>query len=127
MSRIGTALQSIGPFGIGARLPFVMLPGGAAVALFAQIAREAGPAAASGAVVVTGLAVAVLAPVFTRLMRFFPPVVLGTMIVVVGVNLVKINAGLVSDTPAGRRRGRSRWSRSRWARSSSPIGSCPVA
>jgi uracil-xanthine permease len=101
VSGIGTALQSIGPFGIGARLPFVMLPGGAAVALFAQIAREAGPAAASGAVVVTGLAVVVLAPVFTRLMRFFPPVVLGTMIIVVGVNLVKINAGLVSDTPAG--------------------------
>jgi len=101
LSGIGTAVQSTGPFGIGARLPFVMLPGGAAVALFIQVAQAAGPATASGAVLVAALLMVVAAPLFTSLMRFFPPVVLGAMIVVIGVNLVRINANLLVDTPRG--------------------------
>ena len=35
---IGTLLQSFGPFGIGARLPFIMVPGGAPIVIFLVIA-----------------------------------------------------------------------------------------
>ncbi|HEX4360630.1 MAG TPA: solute carrier family 23 protein [Pseudonocardia sp.] len=101
MSGIGTALQSLGPWRIGARMPFVMLPGGAAVALFIQIAQAAGPATAVGAVLITGLFLLVAAPLFAALMRFFPAVVLGSMIIVIGLNLIKITAGLLVDTSAG--------------------------
>jgi len=100
MSGIGTALQSLGPWRIGARMPFVMLPGGAAVALFIQIAQAAGPATAVGAVLITGLFLLVAAPLFAALMRFFPAVVLGSMIIVIGLNLIKITAGLLVDTSA---------------------------
>ncbi|MDT7637990.1 MAG: hypothetical protein QOC83_2278, partial [Pseudonocardiales bacterium] len=101
LSGIGTAIQSLGPWRLGARMPFVMLPGGAAVALFIQIAQATGPATAVGAVLVTGLFLLVTAPLFASLMRFFPAVVLGSMIIVIGLNLVKITAGLLVDTAAG--------------------------
>ncbi|MDT7624970.1 MAG: hypothetical protein QOF99_5871 [Pseudonocardiales bacterium] len=101
LSGIGTAIQSLGPWRLGARMPFVMLPGGAAVALFIQIAQATGPATAVGAVLVTGLFLLVTAPLFASLMRFFPAVVLGSMIIVIGLNLIKITAGLLVDTAAG--------------------------
>ena len=96
LSGLGTVIQSLGPWRVGARLPFVMLPGGAAVALFIQIAQATDPATATGAVLVTGLFLLIAAPAFTILMRFFPTVVLGTMVVVIGLNLVKITAGLLA-------------------------------
>src|SRR5690606_39208957 len=42
LSGLGSILQSLGPWKIGARLPFVMLPGGAPVVLFAAIAQQHG-------------------------------------------------------------------------------------
>jgi xanthine/uracil permease len=101
LSGIGTAIQSLGPCRLGARLPFVMLPGGASVVLFIQVARATTPATATGAVLCAGLFMLVVAPLFTRLMRYFPAVVLGSMIVVVGLNLIKITVGLLADTPRG--------------------------
>lgn len=48
---IGTLIQSFGPGGIGARLPFVMLPGGAPIVLFILIAQQSDLPTASGAVI----------------------------------------------------------------------------
>lgn len=96
---VGTILQSVGLpgwAGLGARLPFVMLPGGAAVVLFLQIATASGPATATGAVLLTAALGLVLAPFAGRIVRFVPPVVIATMIVVIGVNLVKVAAGLIA-------------------------------
>ncbi|QIS15127.1 uracil-xanthine permease family protein [Nocardia arthritidis] len=95
-SGVGTILQSGGRFGIGAGLPFVMLPGGAAVVLFIQIAQESGPATASGAVILTAAAGFVLVPVARRLVTRLPAVVIASMIVVIGVNLVKVAGALIT-------------------------------
>lgn len=95
MCGIGTILQSMGWLHLGARLPFVMLPGGAAVVLFLQIAEESGPATATGAVILTAAVGLVLSPVAGRVARFVPPVVIASMIVVIGVNLVKVAGGLI--------------------------------
>jgi uracil-xanthine permease len=99
LSGLGTLLQSFGPWGLGARLPFVMLPGGAPVVLFLMIAKEHGLPTASGAVILTGVFYFVVLPVFARLLRFFPTVVIGTMIVIIGVNLIKVSAVLVTGRP----------------------------
>jgi len=101
ISGIGTLLQSLGLWRFGGRLPFVMLPGGAAVALFIQIAQATDAATATGSVLITAVFVTLVAPVFTRFVRLFPPVVLGSMIVVIGVNLIKINAALLVDSSGG--------------------------
>ncbi|WP_420000455.1 uracil-xanthine permease family protein [Streptomyces boninensis] len=99
LSGLGSLLQSFGPWKVGVRLPFVMLPGGAPLILFLAIAQEHGVRTASGAVIITAAFYFVVLPVFSRLLRFFPPLVIGTMIVIVGVNLVKVGGLLVTGQP----------------------------
>ncbi|MEW2252894.1 solute carrier family 23 protein [Streptomyces sp. NPDC006975] len=99
LSGIGSLLQSLGPWGFGARLPFVMLPGGAPLVLFLSIADEHGLRTATGAVILTAVFCFVVLPLFSRLLKFFPTLVIGTMIVIVGVNLVKVGALLITGRP----------------------------
>ena len=40
--------------------------------------------------IVAGLAIMLLAPVFGRLLRFFPPLVTGTVILIIGVSLLPV-------------------------------------
>ncbi|MNJ22771.1 Uric acid transporter UacT [compost metagenome] len=96
---LGTLLQSLGLRGCGARLPFIMLPGGAPIMLFILIAQQNGVATASGAVILTGVFYFLVLPVFRRLLRFFPSVVVGTMLLLVAVNLVKLSGQLIVGQP----------------------------
>src|SRR5476651_2147570 len=45
---LGTLLQSFGPFGSGARMPFIMVPGGAPIVIFVTIAQQTNLATAAG-------------------------------------------------------------------------------
>ncbi|MCK1798073.1 uracil-xanthine permease family protein [Streptomyces sp. XM4193] len=99
LSGVGSLIQSLGPWKFGPRLPFVMLPGGAPLILFLAIAEQHGVRTATGAVIITAVFYFVVLPVFSRLLRFFPALVIGTMIVIVGVNLVKVGAVLVTGRP----------------------------
>ncbi|WP_246095019.1 uracil-xanthine permease family protein [Streptomyces roseicoloratus] len=99
LSGVGSLIQSLGPWKFGPRLPFMMLPGGAPLVLFLAIAGQHGLRTACGAVILTALFTFVVLPVFSRLLRFFPALVIGTMIVIVGVNLVKVGAVLVTGRP----------------------------
>ncbi|MEV7728913.1 uracil-xanthine permease family protein [Streptomyces sp. NPDC087917] len=99
LSGVGSLIQSLGPWKFGPRLPFVMLPGGAPLILFLAIADQHGLRTASGAVILTAVFYFVVLPVFSRLLTFFPALVIGTMIVIVGVNLVKVGAVLVTGRP----------------------------
>ncbi|PSJ45175.1 MULTISPECIES: uracil-xanthine permease family protein [Zobellella] len=96
---IGTLLQSIGWRGFGARLPFIMLPGGAPIVLFILIAQQTDVATASGAVILTALFYFLVLPVFKKFLRFFPSVVVGTMLLLVAINLVKISGFLIVGKP----------------------------
>lgn len=98
----GTILQSFGPGGFGARLPFIMVPGGAPIAIFLAIAQQTDIQTAVGAVIITALFYFLALPVFRRLLRFFPPIVVGTMLLLVSINLIKIYGGTItgkSGTP----------------------------
>lgn len=106
LSGLGTLLQSFGPWKMGAKLPFVMLPGGAPIVLFLMIAQEHGIQTASGAVILTAIFYFLVLPLFTQLLKFFPTVVIGTMIVVIGVNLVKVSAFLITGEPGSKDFGR---------------------
>jgi uracil-xanthine permease len=99
LSGIGSLIQSLGPWKFGPRLPFMMLPGGAPLILFLAIAEQHGLRTASGAVILTAAFTFIVLPVFSRLLTFFPALVIGTMIVIVGVNLVKVGAVLVTGRP----------------------------
>ncbi|WP_258177517.1 uracil-xanthine permease family protein [Streptomyces solincola] len=95
----GTLLQSLGPWRIGARLPFVMLPGGAATALFLQVAGEHGAATASGSVILAALLLLAVLPLYARAVRLFPPLVMGVTVLLIGVSMVRVAAGLVTGGP----------------------------
>ncbi|MFD9726060.1 uracil-xanthine permease family protein [Streptomyces sp. NPDC059072] len=99
LSGVGSLIQSLGPWKFGPRLPFVMLPGGAPLILFLAIAEQHGVRTATGAVIISAAFYFVVLPVFSRLLKFFPTLVIGTMIVIVGVNLVKVGALLVTGRP----------------------------
>lgn len=99
LSGIGSIIQSFGVGPFGPRMPFVMLPGGAPVILYIGIAQEHGARTAAGAVILTGVFYFLVLPIFTKLLRFFPSLVIGVMITVVGINLVKVGAQLIFGQP----------------------------
>jgi uracil-xanthine permease len=96
---LGTLLQSFGPVGFGARLPFIMVPGGAPIVIFVTIAQQTNLATAAGAVILTAIAYFVLLPIFARCLRYFPRLVIGTILLLVAVNLVKIYGGIITGQP----------------------------
>ncbi len=93
---VGTLLQSFGPWKFGARLPFVMVPGGAPIVMFVTIAQQRDLPTASGAVILTALFYFLVLPVFARCLRYFPKIVIGTLLLLVSINLVKVYGGIIA-------------------------------
>ncbi|WP_371791364.1 purine/pyrimidine permease [Streptomyces sp. NBC_01471] len=92
----GTLLQSLGVWKVGVRLPFVMLPGGAATALFLQVAKDHGPATATGSVVLAAALLGAVLPFYARIVRLFPPLVMGVTVLLIGIGMIKVGAQLVT-------------------------------
>ncbi|WP_381561903.1 uracil-xanthine permease family protein [Streptomyces eurythermus] len=97
----GALLQSLGVWRIGGRLPFVMLPGGAATALFLQIAQEHGAPTATGSVLLAAALLLAVLPLYTRVVRLFPPLVMGVTVLLIGIAMIRVAARLVTG-PDGR-------------------------
>ncbi|RLV10001.1 uracil permease [Streptomyces griseocarneus] len=104
---VATLLQTIGFWKVGARLPFVNGVSFAGVAPMLAVAdaqphrRDALPVI-YGAVMVAGVLGFVLAPYFCRLVRFFPPVVSGTVITLIGISLLPVSFGWIQGGRADR-------------------------
>ncbi len=101
---IVTLIQSLG-FGrhFGIRLPVMMGVTFAAVGPLVAMAGQGGPDAARaifGAIIGAGLLSIALAPLMSRLLRFFPPVVTGTIIAVIGISLMRVGIGWAMGGPA---------------------------
>lgn len=65
----------------------------AAVGPMITIGTAHGVTAIYGSVIACGVFMMLLAPVFGRLIRFFPPLVTGTIILIIGVSLMRVAAG----------------------------------
>lgn len=94
---IASIIQSIGFWKIGVRLPLLQGVTFTAVAPMIAIATGAGGGVAGllavyGAVIVAGAITFFMAPFFSQLVRFFPPVVTGTVITVIGLALLPVAA-----------------------------------
>ncbi|MDO5492724.1 MAG: nucleobase:cation symporter-2 family protein [Nesterenkonia sp.] len=91
---LATVLQSVGLPYLGAKLPLVQGVSFAGVAT--MLAILAGPGndltTVLGAVIVASLAGFVIAPFFASIIRFFPPVVTGTVITAIGLSLIPVAA-----------------------------------
>jgi uric acid transporter len=99
-----TLIQSFGMtryFGI--KLPVMMGVTFAAVGPMVAIANSVpgvdGARAIFGAGIGAGVLALLLAPVMSRMLRFFPPVVTGTIILVIGITLMRVGVGWAMGGP----------------------------
>lgn len=99
MCGLGSLLQSFGPAKLGAKLPFIMVPGGAPIVMFLGIAQARDLQTACGAVILTSLFDFLILPIFTRVLRFFPKIVIGTLLLLVSINLLKVYGGIIAGKP----------------------------
>jgi xanthine permease len=90
MCGIATLLQVISNrfFGIG--LPVVLGCTFTAVGPMIAIGGEYGINAMYGAIIVSGLIVVLISGFFGKLVRFFPPIVTGTVVTIIGVTLIPV-------------------------------------
>lgn len=94
-----TLVQSLGVAKLaGARLPIIC--GATFIGLdpMIMIAKEYGLPAVYGSMMIGGVVGVALAWPFARLVRFFPPLVTGTVLTVVGVSLIGVAGGLIIGT-----------------------------
>ena len=90
---IATLIQSIGFWRFGVRLPLMQGCTFAAVTPMIAIGNQYGITAIYGSVIASGIFMMLLAPVFAKLLRFFPPLVTGTVILIIGLSLMPVAAG----------------------------------
>jgi NCS2 family nucleobase:cation symporter-2 len=103
---IVTLIQSLGAtqwFGI--RMPVMMGVSFASVAPMLAMANTTGGASGAqiifGAIIGAGVVSMLLAPAMSRMLRFFPPVVTGTVIAVIGISLMRIGINWIFGNPFG--------------------------
>jgi uric acid transporter len=89
---LATLIQSVGFPGVGVRLPVMMGVTFASVGpmLSMAAAPDVGLLGIYGAVISAGVFAVVVAPFMGRLLPLFPPVVTGTIILVIGVTLMRV-------------------------------------
>jgi uric acid transporter len=87
---VATLIQTVGSWKVGFRLPIIQGVTFAAVTPMILIGQSGGLTAIYGSVIVAGIVTFLLSPYFSRLLRFFPPVVTGSIITVIGVSLLPV-------------------------------------
>lgn len=91
VSGLATLLQTLGAPGFGSRLPLVQGVSFAGVATMVTIVTgDGGLPAVFGAVIAASLIGLLIAPFFSQIIRFFPPVVTGTVVTVIGLSLMPV-------------------------------------
>lgn len=111
---IASIIQSVGFWKVGVRLPLLQGVTFTAVSPMIAIGLAAGGGTEGlvviyGAVIIAGLFTFLIAPYFSRLIRFFPPVVTGSVITIIGLALLPVaaadaagGAGPTLDPASGR-------------------------
>lgn len=99
---VGTIISAIGIGFIGPRLPIVMGSFFVFIGPIVSTAKESSLAAAMSAIAIAAVVQFLIGPLFGKLHRLFPPIVTGTILMVIGVCLMKlaINAAVGLNTPA---------------------------
>ena len=102
---IVTLIQSLGfTKWFGIKLPVMMGVTFAAVGPMVAFANAMpgvdGARAIFGAIIGAGIISMIIAPAVSKLLRFFPPVVTGTIIAIIGISLMRVGVGWAMGGPA---------------------------
>jgi uric acid transporter len=103
---IATLIQALGATQwLGIRLPVMMGVTFASVAPMVAIANanpgQNGAQLLFGAIIGAGVVSIIIAPLVSRMLRFFPPVVTGTIIAVIGISLMRVGINWIFGNPVG--------------------------
>jgi xanthine permease len=99
VSGVATLLQTLGVPFFGSQLPLVQGISFASVSTLTTVVTgrgEDGLRAGFGAVIVASVIALAIVPFFAQIVRFFPPVVTGSIITVIGLSLLPVAAGWVT-------------------------------
>lgn len=102
ISGLATLLQTIGVPFFGSQLPLVQGTSFAAVSTMLAIGAgkgETGMQHIFGAVLVAAAVGLIITPFFAKIVRFFPSVVTGSIITVIGLSLMPVAAGWITGQP----------------------------
>jgi uric acid transporter len=89
---LATLLQTLGIWKIGIKIPVIQGVTFAAVTPMVIMATSGGMPLIFGSVMVAGLFTFLIAPYFSKLIRFFPPIVTGSIITIIGISLLPVAA-----------------------------------
>ena len=103
---IATLIQSLGATQwFGVKLPVMMGVTFASVAPMVAIASanpgQSGAQLLFGSIIGAGIISILIAPLVSRMLRFFPPVVTGTIIAVIGISLMRVGINWIFGNPVG--------------------------
>ena len=87
---VATLIQTLGFGPIGGRIPLIQGVTFASVGPMIMIGQQHDITTIYGAIIVAGIFTFLVAPFFSRLIRLFPPVVTGTIITIIGINLMPV-------------------------------------
>ena len=87
---IATIIQTVGFGNMGVKIPMIQGVTFAAVTPMILIGQAHGLTGIYGSIIVAGIITYLAAPYFSSLLRFFPPVVTGTIITIIGVTLMPV-------------------------------------
>lgn len=87
---IATLIQTVGFWRVGARIPMIQGVTFASVTPMILIGTEYGITAIYGAIIAAGIFTFFIAPYFSRLIKLFPPVVTGSIIMIIGITLLPV-------------------------------------
>jgi NCS2 family nucleobase:cation symporter-2 len=89
-SGLATLLQTLGLWKFGARLPLIQGCSFVCVAPMILTGTQYGLPTMYGAVICAGAFLVVIGPIYARMLRLFPPVVIGSVITVIGLSLMPV-------------------------------------
>lgn len=88
---LATLLQTLGFKWFGSKLPIVQGTSFAAVASMIAIGSNGGSfQVILGAIIVSSIFGVIIAPFFSKIVRFFPPIVTGSIITIIGISLLPV-------------------------------------
>jgi uracil-xanthine permease len=98
---IGTVISALGISWIGSRLPLLLGAYAVYIGPVVIIAKTSGLAAATTAMLIGGVILFVISPLLGKLRTLFPPVVVGTLLLITGETLIKIGVSVAAgiNTP----------------------------
>ena len=92
---LATIVQSVGIWRFGVRLPLIQGCTFSAAIPMVTIGSQYGVPAIYGSVIASGIFMMLFAPLFASLLRLFPPLVTGTVLLIIGTTLMPVAADWV--------------------------------